>query len=156
MSARAPVFLWVMVIVAELGLASQNFLVQVLQCVILVGYPMWFLYFVGPILTAFVLSWSQLVAWGWVMLTSPQEGIAQAKAKYMSGSAGWNAFWANYVFEVRRDYNALVTWIATKSAIGAEALSKLQENSSLCEKDSADNLTEHTPLTAPLIPAEIV
>merc|ERR1712196_19219 len=133
-----PMFLWVMVIVAQLGIVSGNnsFLVQLLQCVILAVYPLWFLYFIGPILTAFVLSWSQLVAWSWVLVTSPKEGIAQATAKYESGSAGWDAFWANYAFEVRRDYNALTTWIMDKTASTVETLSKLRDES-LCGKDSA-------------------
>ena len=104
---------------------------------------MWFLYFVGPFLTLFLLTASNLIAWFVVLVTSPYQGVATAQAKLKRLPEDARAWWDNYVWEFRRDRRALWTWISDKSTLVLSAICSAEVKTvTCCDQGARDDSIE--------------
>ncbi|KAJ8600114.1 hypothetical protein CTAYLR_003475 [Chrysophaeum taylorii] len=89
---------------AALGRHHAGLVVQVAQICLLCLGPLAFVYIWGPVATAIIVAFPRFVIW---LAQSPSSD----DVRNWVSNPGFRAFWAQYLFEVRRDLAALRAWL---------------------------------------------
>jgi len=103
-------FIWIIYLVSALGrtCGSDWLLVQLVQAIILCGYPYLFVYFIGPFFTAIVILIPKFVLFvTYDTLRSPTTAAADAIVFLRASPQYLRDWFANYFAEARRDLGLL-------------------------------------------------
>jgi len=107
-------YVWVLYIVSVMGrkFGSDNCIIQVLQVIIVVGWPYLFVYTIGPFFTAIVVAIPQFVFWIASFFISPPTAFVDGLAWTKALPKNVSAWFENYFYECRRDLGLLKTCIS--------------------------------------------
>lgn len=121
-------FYWVCWLVSLMGrgpVAHSNFLIQVLQITVLLGWPYVYIYTFGPLETAVILAVPRFVRWA---LAAPFHGWDRAVEDVLhfrdTTPTDFKNWWANYFSEIKRDRSALHAWMAETAHWAAQCLAQ--------------------------------
>ena len=107
-------YVWVLYIVSVMGrkCGSDNFIIQCLQVLIVVGWPYVFVYMIGPFFTAIVVAIPQFLFWIKSFFDSPKTAAADGVAWTTALPKNVTAWFENYFYELRRDLGLLKACIS--------------------------------------------